>query len=78
LNDQIYHSEALLTAQLIGGDRGAFDAIYNRFYEAVYCNAFSILKDSAAAEDIVQEVFLTLWQKKIHSFTRKISRVGYL
>lgn len=42
----------------------AFDAIYNRFYEAIYRNALSVLKDPGAAEDIIQETFLALWEKR--------------
>jgi RNA polymerase sigma-70 factor (family 1) len=57
-------TESLLAAQLIAGDQAAFDALYNRYYEAVYQNALSILKDPAAAQDIVQEVFLSLWVKR--------------
>jgi len=58
------HTDALLGTRLTEGDLSAFDAIYNLYYEAVYRNALSVLKDAAAAEDIVQETFLALWQKR--------------
>lgn len=37
--------------------------IYNLYYKAMYNTAFRIMKDSAEAEDIMQEAFLTAFQK---------------
>jgi len=37
--------------------------IYNRYYKAMYNTAFRIIKDSAEAEDIMQEAFLTAFTK---------------
>ncbi len=42
------------------GDMGAFGAIYERFGGACYNLALRVLGEPAAAEDIVQEVFLKL------------------
>ena len=48
----------------MAGDIAAFDALYNRYYQTVFNNILSIVKDRQFTEDIVQEVFLSLWEKR--------------
>ena len=57
------HEYELLTS-LVQGDRAAFDDIYRQYFHSVYCNAIKITRDKTAAEDVVQEVFITLWEKR--------------
>ncbi|HZP60658.1 MAG TPA: sigma-70 family RNA polymerase sigma factor, partial [Opitutaceae bacterium] len=45
------------------GDRAAFAQLYDRFSRPLYVTALRILGDAREAEDIVQEVFLSLWNK---------------
>lgn len=56
--------EPELIQDLINGSLKAFDTIYHHYHHAVYCNALKLTRDPMIAEDIVQEVFLTLWNKK--------------
>src|SRR5690606_17026849 len=42
----------------------AFTEIYNRYWDKLYFLAYQKLKDTAAAEEVVQDVFLTLWKRK--------------
>nr|WP_245405113.1 RNA polymerase sigma-70 factor [Algoriphagus sp. AGSA1] len=42
----------------------AFHEFYQRHWEQLYLRAFSILQDSDASEDIVQDVFLEIWNKR--------------
>ncbi|SDZ47735.1 RNA polymerase sigma-70 factor, ECF subfamily [Rhodonellum ikkaensis] len=42
----------------------AFHAFYQRHWEHLYLKAFSILQDSDVSEDIVQDIFLELWNKR--------------
>ena len=44
-----------------GGDMAAFEVIYERFGSACYNLALRVLGQPAAAEDIVQEVFLKMF-----------------
>lgn len=37
--------------------------LYNMYYKAMYNTAYRILKDSAEAEDVMQEAFLTAFRK---------------
>ena len=42
----------------------SFDEIFRKFYRSMCSCATHFLKDHDAAEDIVQEVFVSLWTKK--------------
>jgi RNA polymerase sigma-70 factor (family 1) len=56
--------EIALVAALQGDSVAAFDALYRMYFPAVYANILHLVKDSAAAQDIVQEVFIRLWEKR--------------
>ncbi len=45
------------------GDLSAFETIFDCFRQPVYSLAVTIVKDSALAEDVVQETFLAVFQK---------------
>lgn len=51
-------------AALVDGDVPAFDAIYRRYYRSVYANIFKLVKNAHYAEDILQDVFVSLWQNR--------------
>jgi RNA polymerase sigma-70 factor (ECF subfamily) len=44
------------------GDGGALEALYGRYGRACYGLARRILTDEQLAQDVVQEVFLTVWR----------------
>ena len=44
-------------------DRDQFEAIYDRYVRVVFGVALRMLGEQAAAEDIAQAVFLTLWSR---------------
>ncbi len=41
-----------------------FDKLYNQFHQAVYANIFKMVQDPQYAEDVLQEVFLALWENR--------------
>jgi RNA polymerase sigma-70 factor (ECF subfamily) len=43
----------------------AFDALFNKYSKSLYAFALSITRDSFAAEEITQLVFLKVWEKRI-------------
>lgn len=47
----------------VRGDRRAFDAIYARHVTVVYRHAYSLLGTRQEAEEAVQDVFVTMWNK---------------
>lgn len=42
----------------------AFEIIFDRHWSRLYTYAFNVLKDQSVCEDLVQEVFIDLWQKR--------------
>ncbi len=51
-----------LVARVTEGDGGALEALYGRYGRPCYSLARRILGDDQLAQDVVQEVFLTLWR----------------
>jgi len=45
-------------------DRGAFTELYNRYWDKTYAVALHRLDDEHEAEEVVQEVFLSIWQRR--------------
>lgn len=54
-------TDALLAARLAAGDDLALAEIFDRLAPAVYGGARRVLGDDAAAQDVVQDVFVELW-----------------
>ncbi|MDB5000372.1 MAG: polymerase sigma-70 factor [Mucilaginibacter sp.] len=46
------------------GKLGAFREIYTRYWKQLYADAYKRLKNKEMAEEIVQEVFTSLWHKR--------------
>ena len=47
-----------------GGDVAAFEAVFREFYPSMCVVAGKYLTDKEVAEDIAQEVFVRLWEKR--------------
>jgi RNA polymerase sigma-70 factor (ECF subfamily) len=45
-------------------DRRAFDQLYSKIWKELFVKAYSKLKDEDLAKDIVQEIFIDLWNKR--------------
>ena len=54
--------DAVLVSAIRSGDEQAMAQIYERYSPIVYSVALRVLGDTAAAEDILQEVFMQLWR----------------
>lgn len=55
-------TEAMLVSAIRSGDEHAMAQLYERYSPIVYSVALRVLGDTAAAEDILQEVFVQLWR----------------
>ena len=44
------------------GDEDAMAALYDRYSKIVYSVSLRVLRDPAAAEDVLQDVFMTIWR----------------
>lgn len=53
-----------LAAALALDDTGAFDALYHKYYNAVFANIFKLIRHQESAEDILQDVFVALWENR--------------
>jgi RNA polymerase sigma-70 factor (ECF subfamily) len=57
------HFDAELLRRMGRSDREAFAQLYDRFSRPLFATAQRILSNPTEAEDIVQDVFLALWEK---------------
>ncbi len=55
--------QARLLSAMAQGDKSALSALYDSLSRPLYSLAYRIVNDSAEAQDIIQDVFLQLWQK---------------
>ena len=49
--------------RLIAGEEGALNEIYDQFASFVYGLALRVVGDARAAEDVSQDVFVTVWER---------------
>ena len=52
-----------LIVKVAQGDRAAFIALYDRFSSPLYSLAIKMLANETEAQDLLQEVFLSVWNK---------------
>lgn len=50
--------------QLLSGNEAAFEQVYKHFLRPLHVYAITMLKDEDAAEGMVQNVFLKLWERR--------------
>lgn len=65
---------AQLCQRLQASDRGAFSALFQEMHEALLRYAWQVTQDEAAAQDVVQEAFVKLWQVRMDLDTEKSIR----
>jgi RNA polymerase sigma-70 factor (ECF subfamily) len=56
-------TDAELVARIVEGDQGALAALYDRHATRAFGTAFRIIGDRGAAEEVVQETMLVLWDR---------------
>ncbi|SDS92079.1 RNA polymerase sigma-70 factor, ECF subfamily [Mucilaginibacter mallensis] len=57
-------SESELVALLQNDNVKAFDLLYKKYHAPVYNNILKLLKDADESENILQDLFVTLWEKR--------------
>ena len=63
----IHLSDTELLKRLENQDKPAFEVLFDRYWKRLYSYAFKIYKEEAICEDIVQEIFISLWGKSATS-----------
>ena len=82
----VIQNERKLINELQSGDEACFTSIFNQFYAPLVLYAFRITDDQNAAEDIVENAFISLWNKRnslseirsLNSYLYTIARNGCL
>ena len=76
MSQHIEHTDTLVQLCLEGNQSAQME-IYNRYYKAMYNAALRIVKDTAEAEDIMQESFLSAFTK-LHTFKGEVAFGAWL
>jgi RNA polymerase sigma factor (sigma-70 family) len=56
--------ERALFARVQAGDREAFRKIFRQHMQSVYWAAFGVLQSRADSEEVMQDAFMTMWDKR--------------
>ena len=63
-NKQVpFLEDDVLLKQVVDGNIMAYQQLYKRYAKPLYMLVFYRTEDKPAAEDIVQELFMELWEK---------------
>jgi RNA polymerase sigma factor (sigma-70 family) len=58
------YSDVELLGQIKNDDRFAFDILFDRYWKKLYRTAVARLNDDAEAQDLIQEIFIKIWQRR--------------
>lgn len=64
MNQYSTYGDEYLLQLLKSGDEAAFTGIYNRYWEKLFFIAGTKLRDLHIAEELVQDIFLDLWNRR--------------
>lgn len=53
-----------LLIRLVNHDHRAFHELYDLFSPQIYCNVLRMVRDKELAQEILQEVFVKIWEKR--------------
>jgi RNA polymerase sigma-70 factor (ECF subfamily) len=77
MKEFVNYSDEELMLEVKADNMFAFDCLYRKYGKRIYRFALSILKSSEEAENIIQEVFLSLWEHR-HSVINEASVKYYI
>jgi RNA polymerase sigma-70 factor (ECF subfamily) len=70
--------DADLLTRVQHGDERAMAALFDRYSKIVYSVALRVLRDTASAEDVMQEIFMQIWRNPNSFVSAKGSLGGWL
>jgi RNA polymerase sigma-70 factor (ECF subfamily) len=59
-----FHSDEDLLLQMAADNQQAFTMLYRRYWSALFTTAVKVLRGRQEAEDVIQDVFLSLWNRR--------------
>ncbi|NML38673.1 sigma-70 family RNA polymerase sigma factor [Chitinophaga sp. G-6-1-13] len=72
MTDYTFYADEELVHLMAADDHAAFTEIYNRYWKRLYVLAYDRLHSRELAEDVVQDVFTGLWQRRSQSVIRSL------
>jgi len=66
MKDMIIYSDEELMQEIKADNMFAFDILYKKYCKRIFKFAFSILKSPEESENLVQDVFLNLWENRLN------------
>ena len=69
--------DQILLDELKSGSHSGYERVFKKYYKMLVAKAYFILEDEMEAEDLVQNLFVTMWQKS-HFISIKTSLKSYL
>jgi len=67
--------DAALLSRIERGDERAMAVLFDRYSKIVYSVSLRVLRDTASAEDVMQEIFMQIW-RNTSSFTATKGSLG--
>lgn len=64
MSDCLLHDEKALLAKIAAGDERAFRELFNLYNKRFYAVALKMTRSDEVAQDIVQDVFMSIWSKR--------------
>ena len=64
MSTTLFYNEKELLGQMIKGDESAFRRIYEHYQAKIFSYAYRLTKSKDTAQEVVQTIFIKLWQKK--------------
>src|ERR1700761_1001488 len=61
---KVEYSESTVINLIREGDKRAFEKIFREYFKSLHAYAFTFMKDDKQAEEIVQNVFCRIWEKR--------------
>lgn len=74
----VAEDDALLLTRVHLGEESAMASLYDRYSRLVYSVALRVLRDAAAAEDVMQEVLMQVWRSPSTFASARGSLGGWL
>jgi len=62
-NFDTFSDEKLVTL-MKSGNQVAFNQLYNRYWKVLFSKTINILKDKSLSEDVLQDVFTSIWLRR--------------
>lgn len=70
-------TEKQLLLLMAEGDKESFSVIYRNYWHELYCEAYKRLGNKEQSEDIVEEIFISLWERRINLQIENLSAYLY-